>query len=133
MENYNSFDNSAFQFSERLDQEFLQSIYDDDVSFAQEVFSGFLSETQNELELIENHFNNADLGSLRKALHKVKPTFSLVGLTKITEDIEFLIVKCDSSASVQQVEQPYNDILQSIRQSLPLVREELNRMESHNQ
>ena len=51
----------AFALILKLDQTFLQSLYGDDVEYAQEVFEGFLSDTKTEFEGIKNDYRQNDL------------------------------------------------------------------------
>ena len=121
----------AFAFNDKLDQTFLQSLYGDDFLYAQEVFEGFLSETKNEFEGIKNDYRKNVLKSMRQRLHKIKPTFSFVGLTSLTERTEMIIATCDGSSDTSEIEPGCSELFREIEESFLLVEKELIRMKDH--
>lgn len=121
----------AFAFSNELDQPFLQSLYGDDLEYAREVFEGFLSETKTEFEEIKKDYRQNDLKKMRQRLHKIKPTFSFVGLTPLTEKTEKMIIACDASSGTGQIEPGCSALFKEIENSFPLIENELSRMKDH--
>jgi hypothetical protein len=121
----------AFSFSEPLDQDFLDSLYGDDISYAQEVFTEFLKNTKEEYETIKTAYKDNDLKKIRQNLHKIKPTFAFVGLSPLTEKLEKLIVACDTSTNVSQIEPMCSELFKEIEGSFMLVEKELDRMKTH--
>lgn len=122
----------AFSFSEQLDQNFLDSLYGDDIPYAQEVFTEFLKNTKNEYETIKAAYKENDLKKIRQHLHKIKPTFAFVGLGHLTEKSEKLIVACDASTNVSQIEPSCSELFKEIEGSFKLVENELERMKNHS-
>jgi hypothetical protein len=121
----------TFTFSPKLDQTFLHSLYEDDLLYAQEIFNGFLVEAKTEFEGIKNDYSQNALKSMRQKLHKIKPTFSFVGLPRLTEKTEALIVVCDNSSDVTETEPGCSALFTEIEDSFLLVEKELLRMKEH--
>jgi HPt (histidine-containing phosphotransfer) domain-containing protein len=121
----------AFSFSEPLDQNFLDSLYGDDIAYAQEVFTEFLSNTKSEFETIKTAYKDNDLKKIRQHLHKIKPTFAFVGLSELTEKSEKLIVACDASKDVSEIEPACSGLFKEIEESFRLIEQELERMKNH--
>jgi hypothetical protein len=121
----------SFMFSYPLDQSFLESLYEDDLSYAQEVFTGFLSDTKVEFEQIKGHYTQNDLKKMRQGLHKIKPTFAFVGLPVLTEKVEKLIKACDVSTDVKQIEPSCSEIFKEAEKAFVLIENELARMKTH--
>lgn len=121
----------AFAFNHKLDQNFLHSLYGDDLSYAREVFEGFLSETKTEFERIKNDYKQNILKDMRQKLHKIKPTFSFVGLTALTEKTETVIASCDASTDIREIEPGCSELFKEIEDSFSLVESELRRMKDH--
>ena len=121
----------AFTFNEQLDQNFLDSLYGDDLPYAQEVFTEFLSNTKNEYETIKAAYKDNDLKKIRQHLHKIKPTFAFVGLGQLTEKSEKVIVACDTSINVSQIEPMCSELFKEIEGSFKLVEKELERMKTN--
>jgi len=121
----------TFAFNTKLDQTFLDSLYGDDLSYAQEVFEGFLSETKAEFERIKSDYKQNVLKNMRQKLHKIKPTFSFVGLTALTEKTETVIKACDESSTTSEIEPDCSELFREIEDSFLLVESELMRMKDH--
>lgn len=121
-----------FIFNSLLDSEMLESLYENDIAYAQEVFAGFLSETTNSLSQINQYFSEGDLHGLRRVFHKIKPTFSLVGLTPLTHQCEAFIVCCDRCEAARDVADEFDEITRTINRSLPIIHEEITRMKNYS-
>lgn len=121
----------AFAFSHFFDQHFLQSLYEDDIVYAQEVFKGFLCDTKNEFEQIKTLFGQGDLKNVRQRLHKVKPVFSFVGLTALTEETERVISACDNAGNTADIGPLCSVLFEKIEGSFGLVENELVRMRNY--
>jgi|SRR5688572_6089538 HPt (histidine-containing phosphotransfer) domain-containing protein len=120
-----------FTFSDKLDRGFLDSLYGDDIPYAQEVFTEFLKNTKSEFETIKAAYKDNDLKKIRQHLHKIKPTFAFVGLSELTERSEKLIGACDASSDVSQIEPICSELFNEIEGSFKLVENELERMKTH--
>lgn len=123
--------NEFFDFSPELDQAYLNSLYEDDLSYAREVFEGFLTETGREFALIKEYHANGDIQQVRRNLHKIKPTFSFVGLTPITEESETVIVLCDQASQPTDIEPACTDLFEKIEKALDLVQKETVRLKEY--
>lgn len=121
----------SFVFSPTLDQTFLSSLYDDDLLYAQEIFRGFLAETKIEFEKIKNDYLQDELKGMRQKLHKIKPTFSFVGLTALSEKTESVIKACDESSHVSETEPGCSALFMAIEDSFLIVEKELLRMKDY--
>jgi hypothetical protein len=122
---------TAFIFSPEFDRVFLESMYDNDLDYAGEVFSGFLQETKKEVEALVNFYNNGNVKGFRQTLHKIKPTFSFVGLTGLTEKCESLISFCDQITDMKLAEPQWTSLSAEFETAFLLVDKELERMKKH--
>jgi hypothetical protein len=121
----------AFTFDSKLDQTFLESLYGDDFQYAQQVFEGFLADTKTEFEGIKSDYRQNALKNMRQRLHKIKPTFSFVGLTTLTEKTEAIIAACDASSNTTEIEAGCAALFKEIEDSFLLIENELMRMRNH--
>ncbi|MBL7737749.1 MAG: Hpt domain-containing protein [Chitinophagaceae bacterium] len=121
-----------FVFHQTLDRPFLESMYGDDLVYAKEVFASFLKETRAEFEEIKQLYGRNDLKGMRYKLHKIKPTFSFVGLTALTESTEKIISTCDASLNTTDIEPGCSELFTTIENSFLLIAGELARMEKHS-
>jgi HPt (histidine-containing phosphotransfer) domain-containing protein len=125
--------NAPFTFNPVLDVEFLHSVYDNDFAYAREVFENFLAGIKDELARIENAFKNDDLKTFRALFHKIKPTFSLVGLSFISVNAEELIKECENTGTTGELSQLYTHLKNDIYKWLPVVEDELTKLKNTNQ
>lgn len=87
----------TFQFHPRLDAEALQGLYDSDLEYARDMFEVFLQNTHPELAVLEAAFQAGDLNAFARQVHKIKPTFAMVGLS----DLEELLQQLETAAKTQ--------------------------------
>ncbi len=74
-----------FTFSEELDNEYLDEFYQGDFERAEMMFQIFLRVMDKEIEELAALKNNEDWDAFGSQAHKIKPNFSMVGLTEISE------------------------------------------------
>ncbi len=125
-----NFTKPDFVFSPELDGVFLYSLYEDDLAYAKEVFESFLKDTKQEFEQIKEWYKKNEIKNIRHKLHKIKPTFSFVGLPDITEKTEKLIIACDSATDINSIEPTCTDLFTEIEGSFLLIENELKRMKN---
>lgn len=83
----------VFVFNPRLDVNYLSALYEHNIEYATGLFEIFLENIHNEWDEIKNSSKVKNFILLRQLVHKIKPNFSMVGLTWITSEME-MIEKC---------------------------------------
>ncbi len=120
--------NGEFTFSDKLDTEFLNSIYDGDIEHAQVVFEQFLTMAPAQIQEIETSYKNGDLEMFRQKTHKLKPVFSFVGLTKMTEEAERLEKSCKEVSDVFALKEKYELFMLNYKASFKIIEVEISNM-----
>ncbi len=77
-------DNTSFQYTNELNASFLVDSYGDDIEGAIDIFETFLANTDNELAAIKLCVAMNNQSQARKIVHRIKPTFKMVGLEECT-------------------------------------------------
>lgn len=85
----------TLNFNRELDSDFLNQFYKNDLDYAIDVFEQFHTKYLNEFELIIQNKNNIPIQNIKKQLHEIKPSFKMVGLTKLELMIEEAIKNDD--------------------------------------
>ncbi len=80
----------AFQFSRKLDFTYLEENYGDDLEYYLDIIDTFLSIIPSEMELIHENSTNKSFTEVAGLLHKIKPTFTMVGAPEISKEFEHL-------------------------------------------
>jgi len=120
---------SSFNFSKNLDHKLLNQTYQSDLDYAYDMFSIFNEIIFDEIGLLNKFKEAKEYDEVRKLAHKIKPTFSMVGLTKFS----LLMSEIEGSASknddvkVSSLIKQFND---KIGPSLELTRLEKTRLKS---
>ena len=78
---------NKFIFNEKIDAEFLYSLYEDDYAYIAEVFQTTLKHFEDDLGQITLAYDDQNMEGLRKAVHKFKPIFGFTGLMNYQEQI----------------------------------------------
>jgi HPt (histidine-containing phosphotransfer) domain-containing protein len=121
-------DNNTFEYDQRLDAAFLQSIYDDDLEHAAISFEQFLLKHPVQLKEVEDSFTAGDIITFKQKLHKLKPTFSYVGLTKITAEAEIIEKLCNEIHDLNVISGLYVGLKQHLNELMPVVEQEFERL-----
>jgi HPt (histidine-containing phosphotransfer) domain-containing protein len=123
-------DIDTFEYDQRLDADFLQSIYDDDFEHAAISFEQFLLKFPAQLKELEDSFIANDISVFKQKLHKLKPTFSYVGLTAITARAEKIERLCNETPDFNVISGLYVDLKQHLNDFIPIVKAELERLKT---
>lgn len=77
-----------FRFDGRLDVAYLDKLYGENASYACGLFQIFLDTIDKEWDKIVQALELKDWNAVKSQVHKVKPNFSMVGLTWLTRDMQ---------------------------------------------
>jgi HPt (histidine-containing phosphotransfer) domain-containing protein len=122
--------NETFVFDNRLDTEYLQSIYEGDKDYASVVFEQFVLTYPELIKEIDESFAKKDIIAYKGHVHKIKATFSFVGLTILTNKAEFVEKSCIENYDVNTLTTLHNDFRTSLTELIPIVEEELKRLQA---
>lgn len=116
---------TQFVFEKELATDFLNSIYDDDLEYAAIIFEQYLQQTPLLLKDMEESFKRGEVEEFRKRVHKIKPVFSYVGLSKLTTQAEQLEKKCKEVFDIDELDQMYAALKRAIDQFRPVIENQL--------
>ena len=74
--------NTEFTFCDAIDSRYIIDLYAGDYVMIEETFNDVLREYDEFADRIISSFNESDLTGLKSAVHKMKPLFGFVGLTR---------------------------------------------------
>ena len=121
--------NHALIFDQRLDTEFLESLYEDDVEHATTVFSEFLQMAPVMMKEIDDSYQLGVVENFRQKVHKLKPVFSFVGLTHLTEKAEILEKKCKEVSQIYDISLLYKELKHHYAKDFPIIENETKRLQ----
>ncbi len=108
-----------------LNRACLTELYGEDKDYAADMFQTFLLEVVPDFGTLTEMINNSDWESLAKAVHKLKPTLAMVGLTELEKRMFDFEDKVRQSPEKGALLASWKDIFDDINQSLPIIQNEL--------
>jgi PAS domain S-box-containing protein len=108
-----------------LNRACLIEMYGEDKEYAADMFQTFLSEVVPDFGNLKEMINREDWESLAKAVHKLKPTLAMVGLTELEKRMLDFEEEVKLSPTKETLQATWEGIFNDINQSLPLIHNEL--------
>ena len=118
----------AFSFNQAFDQYSLQMYYDGDIEYALEIFNIFIVQLEESLPMLIESLKGGQPENVRKIVHKLKPTFTMVGFPKTTTYFEVWEKELDKGMRGNKAMQKWLDVKTEIENIVSLVKQEIKRM-----
>ncbi len=122
----------TFIFNEKIDKELLFSLYEDDFSYMEEIFSITRTQLKPDISTLRETFENNDLAGLQKAVHKIKPSFGYIGLPETQELCKQFEEICANSSSVSQLVTQYTLLCTRLEESIHIIESEYEKLKNYN-
>lgn len=123
-------ENETFVFDSRLDIEYLESIYEGDKDYAAVVFEQFMLSYHEQLAAIEDSFSKRNILAYKGNIHKIKATFSFVGLSKLTDLAEIIEKNCGENYDDNTLSILHIDFKNNLNELIPIIEAELKRLQA---
>ncbi|MDA0882856.1 MAG: response regulator [Bacteroidetes bacterium] len=117
---------AVFDFQEEIDLEYLNEAYGEDLEYAKEMFVVFLSIIDEAMEALYQVVENQETEKIKQQAHKIKPTFTMIGLSSITQAMS-QIEKAALDGDHQKTKSMYVQISEYLKKMLPLVEAQMQR------
>ncbi|MBC9932911.1 Hpt domain-containing protein [Chitinophaga qingshengii] len=120
----------VFEFSERFDNLFLQSVYENDILYAQQMFEEVYMMLTSFLARTQLSFEELNWEECAHRLHQLKGHLGYIGQTKLRECVEQLRKQLlEDTVNASAVIIIYLQIQLSLLSLMPSIHAEINRME----
>ncbi|HUR11498.1 MAG TPA: Hpt domain-containing protein [Flavitalea sp.] len=126
------FSAEKFKFNEKIDVRFLHSLYEDDYPYIEEVFGTTLRELTASQQQIELAYKAGDITGLKKAVHKIKPSFGFVGLMETQESCRQFEDACLAATTLGQLTIQYQQLTGILEDSRKVVESEHQKLKRFN-
>ncbi len=124
-------DNLSFRFNKKLDENHLNLVYENDLEHVEAMFEVFLDIVDEELEILNNNAKIGTKEEVKKQAHKMKPTFSMVGITHLTKKMEYFednVLEMDSL----KIDNFVRSFSLEMKEYIPILQEELHKIRVFN-
>jgi len=118
--------NSDFFFQEEIDLDYLNEAYGDDLEYAKEMFVVFLSIIDEAMEVLQQVVENRETERIKQQAHKIKPTFTMIGLSSITQAMS-QIEKAALEGDHQKTKSLYLQVSNYLKKMLPKVEAQMQK------
>lgn len=122
----------TFIFNEKFDSDFLYSLYADDYAYVEEIFGTTLQHFDQDFETLKIAYESGNIIDLKKATHKIKPTFGFIGLPEVQQLCKDFEEMCENSTSTDNVKEEYKQIVITLADSKDLLESELRKLKEFN-
>lgn len=92
-----------FQFDKSIDVVFMESMYDNDFAYIEEIFNITLDNYDADVEMLSDRYKHADLKGVQKAIHKMKSSFGFTGMLELQKNCQEAETKCGLVSSVSEI------------------------------
>ena len=121
-----------FIFNEKIDGEYLFSLYADDYPYMEEIFQTTLQHFDEDFETLKSAFDSGSLSDLKRASHKIKPTFGFVGLIYIQEQVKEFEDLCQKVHHTDELKDDFKQILTTLADSKDIITSEYQKLKAFN-
>lgn len=117
-----------FIFNEKIDREFIFSLYEDDFEYLCQVFKTSLESFGPDLQILYDSYADSNLQDMKRAIHKIKPVFGFTGLLQHQAAIENFEKKYASETDTLQLAEGYDELLKDLHDGRRIIEEEYERL-----
>ena len=121
-----------FIFNEKINGDYLFSLYADDFPYIEEVFFVTLQHFDQDIAFIEVAYAGGNIADLKKGVHKIKPAFGFVGLTDIQQICADFEDACSSASGTDELKPGYKHLVASLEEGKMIVASEYRKLKDFN-
>lgn len=121
-----------FIFNEKIDGDYLFSLYADDYPYIEEIFGTTLQHFDEDYETLKSAFATGSLVDLKRASHKIKPTFGFVGLISTQEQVKEFEDLCQKVQHTDELTDDFKQILTTLADSKDIITSEYQKLKAFN-
>ena len=121
--------NTNFQFDSQLNAELLKELINDDYEYAKVLFEIFENTILPQIEGVKKAYADNACDVFSKLIHKIKPTFSMVGIPALQELLTTLEIQAAATQNIHTCHNLYTAFLQQLDVYIPIIKNERKRLE----
>jgi len=121
-----------FIFSEKMDQDTLYGLYTDDFPYIEEIFATTLQHFDADFGAVQLACEQESIDDLKRAVHKIKPTFGFVGLLDVQHQCKEFEDACSRVSSFTELNGAYTNIRNTLLEAKDTIQNEYLRLKAFN-
>ncbi len=124
----NSIETNGYSLPDYFDENLLDKFYLGNLEHLTLVFSSFKTALVDDLSLIKNAYKQNDLATIKSVVHKIKPNFSIVGFSKLSDTCEMIESTIVNTKELGITELEFNNFIEEIETVMELLDIEINNL-----
>lgn len=117
-----------FIFNEKIDEDYIYSLYEYDYTYITEVFNSSLESLKEEIGHFTSAYESSDIPALKNATHKIKPIFGFTGLLDHQEMLSRFEHLCESASNTSNITMQYMELIEVLKEGKIILKEDSNRL-----
>ncbi len=109
---------------ESLQTDYLSKIYGNDRKYAADMFGLFLKTVPNQFALLRPLIADQTVAEIGKLAHQLKPSFTMVGLPEITQNLQVLEKMAKNNEDFNKIKQIFDEIEKAFNRKIGLIEKE---------
>jgi len=123
---------NQFIFNEKMDKDTLYGLYTDDFPYIEEIFATTLQHFDADFGAVQLACEQENVDDLKRAVHKIKPTFGFVGLLETQACCKKFEDDCSRATSFTQLADEYTIIKNMLLEAKDIIQSEYLRLKAFN-
>ncbi|GGD58533.1 hypothetical protein GCM10011514_23210 [Emticicia aquatilis] len=111
---------------ETLQADYLSKIYGNDRKYAVDMFGLFLKTVPSQFALLKPLIDEQKVIEIGKLAHQLKPSFTMVGLPEITQNLQILEKMAKNNEDFETIKQTFDEIEKTFNRKIGLVEKEFD-------
>jgi HPt (histidine-containing phosphotransfer) domain-containing protein len=121
-----------FIFNEKMDKDTLYGLYTDDFPYIEEIFATTLQHFDTDFGAVQLAYENGNTEDLKRAIHKIKPTFGFMGLLETQAICKKFEDECAGATSITDITNEYTYIKNTLLEAKDIIQSEYQRLKAFN-
>jgi chemotaxis protein histidine kinase CheA len=127
-----SFSYKKFIFNDKIDSEFLFSLYEDDFIYIEEIFKTTLDQLNTVVTEIPVAFEERNVSELRRIVHKIKPAFGFTGFLNTEKSCKEFEDACTEVIKPDELVDLYNPFWVLLVASMDTMQQQYDQLKEFN-
>ncbi|MEP7278031.1 MAG: Hpt domain-containing protein [Bacteroidota bacterium] len=121
-----------FIFNEKMDKDTLYGLYTDDLPYIEEIFVTTLQHFDADFGAITLAYETGNMEDLKRAVHKIKPTFGFTGLLEPQLLCKKFEDQCATPAQITDISNGYLFLKNKLLEAKDTIQSEYLRLKAFN-
>ena len=121
-----------FIFNEKIDREYLFSLYEDDLGYIEEIFKTTLDQLNTVFSELPVTVTAGDKESVRRIIHKIKPAFGFTGFLGTEKACKDFEDACLDQASSDGLAAEYHTLCTILKESMERMQKQFDHLKEFN-